>query len=693
MSVTVWSTRDPLDPGFERAWNERLSRIPQAHFAIRLDFLAHEARSGEHAMAILIDDGTAHGILVMRDAGAEWISGWPWRWQAMIEEGAGAVGMSADQADWLWDHARRIAGQRRLRFFLPVPAHDGSSFVAASTYVQSLELAEEEMWKRLDGAKRRMVKRATGQGYTVVEAQELAHLRAFADLPRDGRRGAAAPALIGADGLPEPGEGWREWERPWMSLLVAVREGVVEAGSGFGFREGCTVDYRTNASTGAGKRDGANVLLAWEALRRGRERGFRWLNWGGATRFKQEFGGERLSIVCRLGGGTAWALPNMLTASTRRARTQVGSMLRARAAAKAARTDAKPKAAPAPAGASLSCWKSRDALAPDFERAWRELTAATPMAHFALDLGYLSWEARHGRHATAVIAEEKGRRGVLVLREGRGALYCGWPWRWQAVMRGGDEASPEIAPKDAEWLFAQARRLAGGRRLKFYAPVPPPAGTPGFEAGATILQRLVATREEMLASMHGAKRRMVKRAIQEGYEVSEGRTPEQYRAFGEIQRATEARRGQIAAEPMPESPEPGESWREWELPWMWLLVATKAGVVESGLGDGVGLGTVLEGRTGGSTAEARKAGAFALLCLEEAVRGHQRGYRWLNHGGDTPFKREMAGALGTRLTMYCWLAGGAAWTLANRSEAWMTRARTGVPAWVRALREREKGAR
>jgi hypothetical protein len=95
---------------------------------------------------------------------------------------------------------------------------------------------------------------------------------------------------------------------------------------------------------------------------------------------------------------------------------------------------------------------------------------------------------------------------------------------------------------------------------------------------------------------------------------------------------------------------------------------------------------MLEGRTGASSTLARRAGAFALLCYEEARRGRDRGYRWLNHGGDTPFKREMAGAFGTRVVMYCWLGGGRAWSLANRSEAWARGMRRRVPALWRSFR-------
>ena len=61
------------------------------------------------------------------------------------------------------------------------------------------------------------------------------------------------------------------------------------------------------------KNDGANVQLAWEALRRGREAGHRWMNWGGATHFKKDLGGARVEISCWLGG--AMSLRERVTAA------------------------------------------------------------------------------------------------------------------------------------------------------------------------------------------------------------------------------------------------------------------------------------------------------------------------------------------------------------------------------------------
>ena len=54
---------------------------------------------------------------------------------------------------------------------------------------------------------------------------------------------------------------------------------------------------------------------AQEALRLGRERGMRAMNWGGVTTFKKELRGERLESHCWLGGGPLWAIPKPSSAS------------------------------------------------------------------------------------------------------------------------------------------------------------------------------------------------------------------------------------------------------------------------------------------------------------------------------------------------------------------------------------------
>lgn len=320
----------------------------------------------------------------------------------------------------------------------------------------------------------------------------------------------------------------------------------------------------------------------------------------------------------------------------------------------------------------IAAWSTQDPLDQGFERRWRERVESSPYANFALALDPMRWEAGRGRHSLAVLAEEGDRSGALVLRNEPGGWTCGWPWRWQAVMTG-KEAHRALGFDDAEagWLFDRGlRAVPDGRRVRCFLPHPPAGGVPGFIAGATILQSVQHTDDEILRSMGNSKRRMVRKARESGYQVFEARDPASFEAFHRVQLDARARRA--TARRPPEAPAEGEHWREWELPWMWLLVARKHGVIHSGVGDSVIPGGYVEGRTAASSLEARREGASALLGFEEARRARDRGHRWLNHGGDTSWKREVSGRLGERFPLWCWLSGGR-WTIPNTAETtWMS---------------------
>jgi hypothetical protein len=331
MRVSTWHTRVIPTPEFEQAWQTRLALSRHAHFAMDLRFLAWEGRHGRFATAALVEDGNRRGALVVREEGGARVCGWPWRWEVALEDAgrSSAAGLSSDDCDWTFAAAERLSGGHRLRCFLPAPPRrQGDGFLAGTTLLRSLELDDDGFLRTMDVNKRRAVKRAQREGFEIVRATTLEQFRAFARVQRETerRRGQHHPEID--DQVPEPGEGWREWEHPWMLLLLVVRGGVVEGGSGYGVAPGGMMDYRANASTLDAKRLGGNAQLAFEALRRGREMGCRWMNWGGATEFKRELGGERVDLYGRLGGGVVWTLPNQVSLSLRRARPQLGAWWR-----------------------------------------------------------------------------------------------------------------------------------------------------------------------------------------------------------------------------------------------------------------------------------------------------------------------------------------------------------------------------
>jgi hypothetical protein len=326
--VNPWNTRDPITPEFAAAWERHLANAPHAHYAMRLDFLAWDAGHGRHARAILVDDVPA--LVVLREVRGVWTSGWPWRTQMAIADpaGRGPEGMTPDEQRRLLAEIARHLGSARSRCYLFQPAEGPLGYPCAATYLSSLDESEDALHARLDGNRKRAIKRAAKEGYEVVEAGTFEQFRAFAELQRaaEARRGEHPEPL--PEQVGDHGESWREWELPWMRLLVAVREGQVVAGSGFGFSHHGTIDYRANASSPEARKAGANLLLAWEAVRRGRQAGQHWINWGGSTEFKRHLGGVRVPVWCRLAGGPVWAVQNHMAVSWQRVRPKVAGMWR-----------------------------------------------------------------------------------------------------------------------------------------------------------------------------------------------------------------------------------------------------------------------------------------------------------------------------------------------------------------------------
>jgi len=337
---------------------------------------------------------------------------------------------------------------------------------------------------------------------------------------------------------------------------------------------------------------------------------------------------------------------------------------------------------------NLRVWDTREPMPAGFDKEWEALLARAPHANFSLGLPCLVWEAERGRHALAVMAEKEGRRCACVLRRTAAGYVSGWPWRWQAVIDDPNRCGAVgLDPVEAQWVFTAAVMAARQRPVRFHVPCAPPAGVPGYEAGTTLLYAIDRDDAELLAAMQPSKRRMIRRAQQAGYVVRDACGVDDFVRFAHLQRETKRRIG-VAAPPVSANPGHGEGWREWDLPWMWLLLAERDGVVESGLGDGVWPGGTLEARAGASTLRARSDGVFALLSLEEARRGRALGYRWINLGGDTPFKREMAGRLATRVPLACWLGGPGWWTWGARAELVWRRAAARVRRLARDVRGR-----
>ena len=326
MDLSCWDSRQSPDPAFVATWMARLARSPHANFEMRPDFLALDAQHGRSAIAVLVEDPPA--LMVLRRVRGGWACGWPWRLHMTVESAPpGPPAFSDAQRRSLLAALGAVTDGALTRCYLPEALDDGApAFEAGTTFMHGLERSEDALFGTFDATRRRMVRKAGNEGFEVVEAHTLEQFRGFALLQAETeRRRGRTPAPV-PEHVADSGQSWREWELPWMQLLVAMRDGQVVAGSGFGFSPGSTVDYRTNASQLEVRRYGVNIALAWEALRRSRTAGARWLNWGGSTEFKRTLGGTSMTIWCRLGGGPVWALPNRMTASWHRTRPRLAEL-------------------------------------------------------------------------------------------------------------------------------------------------------------------------------------------------------------------------------------------------------------------------------------------------------------------------------------------------------------------------------
>jgi hypothetical protein len=296
-----------------------------------------------------------------------------------------------------------------------------------------------------------------------------------------------------------------------------------------------------------------------------------------------------------------------------------------------------------------------------FVEAWNARLGRTPHANFTMSLDYLDWQSHRGESARAILLDDGQRHGAMVLRERDVEIVCGWPWRWQMVIEGADPASPPgMTAEDAAWFFAQARRLASGRRLRFYSPHSVNSAIT-YRAARTALIRLAPTSEqELFSGMSSSRRNLVRRSEKQGFVVTGDPSPAQQRAFGALVHDTHARRhgGEVSCNPDP--PE-----LEWAQPWHWLFVGIRDAEVVSGLGLGRFTGGMVDSRASGSTEEAMKAGANSLVWWEAIRQARLADHSWMNLCGSTVFKRQYGGR---EMTIYCALGGGKRWLALQLTE-------------------------
>jgi hypothetical protein len=317
MELRMWRTSDAEDSAFAAEWDTLGVATGQFNFTMDRRYLDWESAHGRHAQLLLARDGERRGGIVLRVERSGLASGWPWRWQFAVTDGARRpdVVPSRDQCAWIVQALAELRSALTIHLPHPLTGIGGGS-LAGRTILAPIADSDAAQLALMDTNKRRHVKTSTKQGFVITRGTDLASFRDYERLQRETEqrrvRGSGFEARATVTVVPEPesllpapGESFREWEHPWMLLLLATRDGVAEATSGFGFVPGGAMDYRANASTEAGRKAGANAHLAFAAMQLAREYGCRIMNWGGATPFKRELGGRLQPIYVWRGGTLA----------------------------------------------------------------------------------------------------------------------------------------------------------------------------------------------------------------------------------------------------------------------------------------------------------------------------------------------------------------------------------------------------
>lgn len=174
-----------------------------------------------------------------------------------------------------------------------------SPYIPTKTIRIDLTKTEDELFASLSQAKRRAVRKAIKNNVVVVESDQIADLIAV--------KSKAAGMLgwittIGAKQL------WEAFRPNNATTLLAYHNHTLVAGIFLLFWEDVAY-YWIAGGTKAGKSVAAPTLLAWEAIKRSKQRGMKLFDfvgvwderfprenrdWLGFTRFKEEFGGVPL---------------------------------------------------------------------------------------------------------------------------------------------------------------------------------------------------------------------------------------------------------------------------------------------------------------------------------------------------------------------------------------------------------------
>ncbi len=167
------------------------------------------------------------------------------------------------------------------------------TFYSRHTVSLDLSLSEDDIWmKQISSKNRNMIRKAEKEGVTIVESDDYDTFKQLYD--------GTMTNLHAEDFYFFPQAYYYEYKQTFKGesmLCLAMYEGKAIAGSMFMFSENYA-HYHLSGRNREYSRYAANNLILWYAIRKAKERGCKWLHFGGGTtgeeddsllKFKKEF--------------------------------------------------------------------------------------------------------------------------------------------------------------------------------------------------------------------------------------------------------------------------------------------------------------------------------------------------------------------------------------------------------------------
>lgn len=222
----------------------------------------------------------------------------------------GPVGNEEKYIQKVLEGSKRLCMEKKLRMtgssefplnnFDTIFSQVGFKPTDKATFLIDLHEGEEQLWKKVDKAARKIVNRTKEEGIIVKPVNDIEKLREYYFVVNENRaRNHLGP-------LPYSEELWKIFrENNVGEILVAEKEGRVLSGLGISFFNGYLNEWGAGTSAFAlEKKIYASDLIKWHVISEGIKRGFHFFDLSGVSanpknekemgiyRFKQKWGGK-----------------------------------------------------------------------------------------------------------------------------------------------------------------------------------------------------------------------------------------------------------------------------------------------------------------------------------------------------------------------------------------------------------------